>query len=47
MSRPSFLPRVQQAVTPAKVYDITSPKPVPIEPWAAHVFDLGYYDFGR
>jgi hypothetical protein len=33
-------------VTASKVNDITAAKAMPIEPGAAYVFDLGYYDYG-
>jgi Transposase DDE domain len=32
-------------VTAANVNDITAAKPMPIDPGATYVFDLGYYDF--
>jgi Transposase DDE domain len=34
-------------VTAANVNDITAAKPMPIDPGATYVFDLGYYDFAR
>lgn len=36
---------IYAAVTPANVNDITAAKAMPIEPGAAYVFDLAYYDF--
>ena len=36
---------VYHAVTAANVNDITAAKPMPIDPGATYVFDLGYYDF--
>jgi hypothetical protein len=36
---------IHAAVTAANVNDITAAKAMPIEPGAAYVFDLGYYDF--
>jgi Domain of unknown function (DUF4372)/Transposase DDE domain len=37
---------VYHAVTAANVNDISAAKAMPIEAGGAHVFDLGYYDFG-
>lgn len=36
---------IYAAVTAANVNDITAAKVMPIEPGAAYIFDLGYYDF--
>ena len=37
---------IYAAVSPANVNDITAAQQMPIEPGAAYVFDLGYYDYG-
>jgi len=36
---------IYAAITPARVNDITAAQPMPIEPGATYVFDLGYYDY--
>ena len=36
---------IYAAVTAARVNDITAAQPMPIEPGATYVFDLGYYDY--
>ena len=36
---------IYAVVTAANVNDITPAKAMPIEPGAAYVFDLGYYDY--
>ncbi len=37
---------VYHEVSAAKVNDVSVAKPMPIEPGATYVFDLGYYDYG-
>jgi hypothetical protein len=43
---PDLARPVYHAVTAANINDITAAKPMPIDPGATYVFDLGYYDFG-
>jgi Transposase DDE domain len=45
ISYPDLGRPVYHAVTAANVNDITAAKPMPIDPGATYVFDLGYYDF--